>query len=239
MDCGGRPLCAKAAFGTRTASQAAGDEFMYKQARPHQKRRKRLGAEVREEGLVAARRLLLEGGPSAVTLANIGDEIGMSHANVLHHFGSAAALQSALMGSMINDLNAALDDVVTLLKTDAAAPRTVADRVFDAFDKGGAGPLAAWIILSGDLGQLEPVRDAVRALVDAIVGQSKDEAAPERVRTAVLLMAVTAFGDAVIGPSVRGMLDQKDDAMRDLIARILPLFLIPSGIPPASPPASA
>jgi AcrR family transcriptional regulator len=207
---------------------------MYKQARPHQKRRKRSGAEVREEGLAAARRLLLYGGPAAVTLANIGQEIGMSHANVLHHFGSAAGLQSALMGSMVSDLTTALDNVVTLLKTDAAAPRTVADRVFDAFDKGGAGQLAAWIILSGDVEHLEPVREAVRGLVEAIVGQSIDDAAPDRVRAAVLMMAVTAFGDALIGPHVRGMLDQPDDAMRDLIARILPLFLIPTGIPPAT-----
>src|SRR3546814_18951766 len=81
----------------------------------------------------------------------------------------------------------------------------------------------------------EPVRAAVRALVEAIVGQSTDEAAPDRVRAAVLMMAVTAFGDAVIGPHVRAMLDQPDDAMRDLIARILPLFLIPTGIPPAAP----
>ncbi|HEY0594323.1 TetR/AcrR family transcriptional regulator [Sphingopyxis sp.] len=207
---------------------------MYKQAPPRQKRRKRSGEEVREEGLAAARRLLLDGGPAAVTLANVGQEIGMSHANVLHHFGSAAGLQSALMGSMVNDLANAFDNVVDLLKTDAAAPRTIADRVFDAFDKGGAGQLAAWIVLSGDLEHLEPVRDAVRGLVDAIVGQSTDDAANERVRAAVLMLAIGAFGDAVIGPSLRNMLDQKDDAMRDLIARILPLFLIPSGIPPAA-----
>lgn len=208
---------------------------MNKQTPVRVKRRKRLGPEVREEGLAAARGLLLKGGPSAVTLANIGDEIGMSHANVLHHFGSAASLQSALMGSMINDLTVALNNVVELLKIDAAAPRAVADMVFDAFDKGGAGQLAAWIVLSGDVKQLEPIRDAVRALVEAIVGQSADDAAPERVRLAVLMMAVSAFGDAVIGPHVRDMLDQKDDAMRDLIARILPLFLLPAGIPPAIP----
>lgn len=208
---------------------------MYKQARPQQKRRKRAGAQVREEALIAARRLLLDGGPAAVTLANVGHEIGMSHANVLHHFGSAAGLQSALMGSMIRDLTNALDNVVELLKTDAAAPRTIADRVFDAFDQGGAGQLAAWIILSGDVEHLEPVRDAVHGLVEAIVGQSSDDGAPDRVRAAVLMMAVSAFGDALIGRHVRGMLGQSDDTMRDLIARMLPLFLIPTGIPPAGP----
>src|SRR3546814_2711787 len=124
------------------------------------------GAEVREEGRVAARGLLLDRGPAAVTLANVGQAIGMSHANVLHHFGSAAGLQSALMGSMVRDLTDALGNVVEMMKTDAAAPRAVADRVFDAFDKGGEGPLAAWIVLSGDVEQLAPVRAAVRALAD-------------------------------------------------------------------------
>lgn len=199
----------------------------YKQARPAQKRRKRLGAEVREEGLAAARKLLLAGGPAAVTLASVGAEIGMSHANVLHHFGSAAGLQSALMGSMINDLTGALDDVVTHLKTDAAAPRSIADRVFDAFDKGGAGALAAWIVLSGEVEHLEPVREAVRELVAAIAAQSDDPGTEERVRGAVLMMAVCAFGDAVIGPHVRDMLGEPDDSMRALVARMLPMFLVP------------
>ncbi|RSY87545.1 TetR/AcrR family transcriptional regulator [Sphingomonas koreensis] len=199
----------------------------YKQARPAQKRRKRLGSEVREEGLAAARKLLLAGGPAAVTLASVGAEIGMSHANVLHHFGSAAGLQSALMGSMINDLTGALDDVVTHLKTDAAAPRSIADRVFDAFDKGGAGALAAWIVLSGEVEHLEPVRQAVRELVAAIAAQSDDPGTEERVRGAVLMMAVCAFGDAVIGPHVRDMLGEPDDSMRALVARMLPMFLVP------------
>ncbi len=191
-----------------------------------------MGPQVREEALEAARELLLTSGPSAVTVANVGKAIGMSHANILHHFGSAARLQSSLMGSMIGDLKDALDNVVVLLNNDRAAPRIIVDRVFEAFDKGGAGPLAAWIILSGDVDQLEPVRDAVRGLVDAIVEQSKDEGADERVRAAVLMMAISAFGDATIGPHLRDMLGQSDDTMRDLMARILPLFILPDGIPP-------
>ena len=200
------------------------------------KRRKRHGNEVREDGLAAARTLLLDGGPAEVTLAKIGQAIGMSHANVLHHFGSAAQLQAALMGKMINDLTIALNDVVTLLKSDSNAHRKVVDLVFDAFDKGGAGPLAAWIILSGEVQHLEPIGEAVQNLVVAIGGKELDDAGQERVRSAVMMMAVAAFGDALIGHHARPMLDRADDAMRDVIARILPLFLQPEGIPPASPP---
>jgi hypothetical protein len=82
-------------------------------------------------------------------------------------------------------------------------------------------------MFSMPLTRAAPVREAVGALVTAIVGQSKDAAARERVRAAVLMVAVSAFGDAVIGPYLRDMLGQKDDAMRDLVTRFLPLFLSP------------
>ncbi len=157
------------------------------------KRRKRPGPEVREEALTVARRLLLERGPHAVTLANVGDELGMTHANILYHFGSAAGLQMALMESMIKDLTVALDHVVESVRTDARAPRTIVDRVFDAFAKGGAGPLAAWIILSGNVEHLEPVRDAVRSLVEVIVAQTTALSARQTQIQAVLNQQTAAI----------------------------------------------
>src|SRR3546814_1688037 len=96
------------------------------------------------------------------------------------------------------------------------------NRVFDTFDGGGAGPLAAWIVLSRDFGHLEPIRDAVQGLVVAFRDKFADADADERVRSAVMLVAICAFGDAVIGPYLRDMLGQDDDAMRTLAARVLP-----------------
>ena len=52
--------------------------------------------ESRAAAIAAARDLLLEAGPQAVTLKAVADRIGRTHANVLHHFGSAASLQSEL-----------------------------------------------------------------------------------------------------------------------------------------------
>lgn len=194
------------------------------------KRRKRNAAEAREEGLVAARELLLRGGPAAVTLANVGNRIGMSHTNLIHHFGSAGEMQSALMASMIRDLTDALDDAVAHLKTDAGAPSILVEKVFDAFDSGGAGQLAAWLMLSREFDHLEPIRQAVLDLVGAI--GEKLATGPEsdaKIRSIVLLIAVCAFGDAVIGPQLREMLGQKPDAGRDVLAQILPV-LIQSGL---------
>lgn len=193
---------------------------------PPAKRRKRSAEEARDEALAAARTLLLEGGPTAVTLAAVGKVVGMTHANVIHHFGSAAGLQSALMASMVRDLTVALDGAVAHVRSDAAAPRQLIDIVFDAFDSGGAGRLAAWIALSGDLTRLEPVRQAVEDLVQAIMekfGETGDESR-RRITSSVLLIATMAFGDATIGGPLRDMLGREDEAGRAVTAQLLPSF---------------
>lgn len=190
------------------------------------KRRKRSPEEAREEALAAARQLLLTGGPKAVTLANVGKAVGMTHANVIHHFGSASELQSALMGSMVADLAQAIDGAVAHVRSDEAAPRQLVDIVFDAFENGGAGMLAAWMALSQEISHLEPVSEAVKALVKAIQerAQAEGEAAHRRITSAVLLIALCAFGDSVIGDPLREMLGRDKDAARRVTARLLPVF---------------
>lgn len=163
-----------------------------------------------------------------MTLAAVASEIGVTHANLIHHFGSAAGLQSALMGSMVADLGQALDAAVARLRTDKGAPLDLINAVFDAFDSGGAGRLAAWIVLSGDLSHLEAVRTAVLGLVEAIRDTLGDEdgLARDRISSAVLFIALSAFGDALIGPPLRGMLDQDDTSARRVVAGLLPQFLV-------------
>lgn len=191
------------------------------------RRRRRSPDEARREAVEAARALLLSGGPNAVTLSAVAADIGVTHANLIHHFGSAAGLQSALMGSMVADLSQALDTAVARLRTDEGAPLELVNAVFDAFSEGGAGRLAAWIALSGDLSHLEPVRAAVRDLVDAIAEKMGDDGkARQRIGSAVLFIALSAFGEALIGPPLHDMLDQPDDAGRKVVASLLPSFLV-------------
>jgi AcrR family transcriptional regulator len=161
-----------------------------------------------------------------MTLSAVAADIGVSHANLIHHFGSAAELQSALMGSMVADLDKALTDAVARLRTDEGAPLELVNAVFDAFNQGGAGRLAAWIAMSGDLSHLEPVRAAVQDLVKAISEKMGDSGeARDRIGSAVLFIALSAFGEALIGPPLRHMLEQPDDTTRKVVASLLPRFL--------------
>lgn len=202
------------------------------ESQPRPRRRRRSPEEARREAVAEARSLLLSGGPDAVTLSAVANRIGVTHANLIHHFGSASGLQSALMGSMVQDLAEAIQEAVTRLRTDEGAPLEVVNAVFTAFAEGGAGRLAAWIALSGDLSHLEPVRVAVQDLVNAIEAKigNHDHLPREAIGSAVLFIALTAFGEALIGAPLRDMLDQDDDASRKTVASLLPAFLAKNSV---------
>ena len=193
---------------------------------PARHRRRRLPEEAKEEALASAKRLLLESGPDGVTLKAVADDLGMSHGNLIHHFGSAAGLQSALMGAMVRDLTKALEEAVVKVRTEDSGPRELVDTVFEAFDGGGAGHLAAWIGLSHDLAQLDAVRDAVAHLVDAITEKVTAEGAesPRHIPSALLFITLCAFGDSIIGQALCDMLGRDRESVRRMAARMLPTF---------------
>lgn len=186
-------------------------------------RRRRSADEVRAVALTEARDLLLSRGPDAVTLKAVADRLGMTHSNLLHHFGSAAELQSALMGRMVRDLNEALLSAVAQVAEDAEAPRALVDKVFDAFDTGGAGRLAAWMSLSNNVEHVGPIRDAVLDLVNGIEARFAGQASNARahVVTDVLLIALLGFGDAVVGQQLAAFLGLNRTATRELTAALL------------------
>lgn len=195
-----------------------------------ERRRRRPADETRYEALASARKILLKSGANAVTLKAVADDIGTTHTNLVHHFGSVGALQSELMSLMVRELAGALMDVVAHVRSDAAAPRTLVDMVFDAYDKGGAGALAAWIAFSGNLRYLRPVREAVGELVSVIeekFAHEGGEVVHRAVTSAILFVALMAFGDSVIGDPLRDMLGRDSKASRKVTAFLLPKFFTP------------
>lgn len=191
------------------------------------RRRRRSPDEARSEALECARRLLLDHGPDGVTLQAVARELGVTHGNLIHHFGSAAQLQSALMGAMVRDLTGALQAAVAHVRSTESAPRTLVDIMFDAFDQGGAGALAAWIALTNRYEHLEPIREAVEELAVAVDERiaAAGEDSLRRMPSVLLFVTLCAFGDALIGPPLRDMLGRDRDSVRRLAARLLPAML--------------
>ncbi len=194
---------------------------------PPARRQRRQADEVRTTALESARKLLLAQGPDAITLKAVADDLGMTHTNLIHHFGSAAGLQSALMREMVSTLTATLEAAVDRFRAGAGDVREFVDIVFDAFDKGGAGRLAAWLMVSGNAKLFAPVGEVVRAYIAHVEEGSQVDASQaadmhRRFTTSMLFLVVAAFGDAIIGDVLRKMVDREPGAVRDVVRELLP-----------------
>ena len=173
--------------------------------------------ESRAAAIEAARRLLIHSGPQAVTLKAVAAEVGKTHANLLHHFGSAAGLQAELARDIGERVTAAIGEAVERARQGVADPREVVDRTFDAFDKEGAGALAAWMILSGNRDALHPVLDAIHRLVDQLATGHEDRP----VGQTTLWLVLAALGDSLLGASMAQALGLSREAARELATRHL------------------
>jgi AcrR family transcriptional regulator len=152
----------------------------------------------RNAALEAARLLLIEQGPQAVTLKAVGARMGKSHANLLHHFGSAAGLQAELARHIAGRVTAGIAEAVQRARQGETDPREIVDRTFDAFGREGAGALAAWMILSGNRDALNPVLEAIHDLVH----QLSEGMGNRPVHDITLSLVLTALGDSLLGDAL-------------------------------------
>jgi AcrR family transcriptional regulator len=179
--------------------------------------RKRLPSEEsRRAALEAARALLLEAGPQAVTLKAVSGRIGRTHANLLHHFGSAAGLQKALAAYLAQAVCATIADAVRASRAGLGSPREVVDLTFDAFDREGAGALASWMLLSGNEDALDPILASIHDLVDEL-----HDGGSGSMRQLTLNLVLLALGDALLGQQLAKSLRLPRRTARDTAEAML------------------
>ncbi len=188
--------------------------------------RKRLTQEEsRTVALEAARALLIELGPQAITLKAVASRIGRTHANLLHHFGSAAGLQKALAEHLAVTICATIEDAVLASRTGEGSPREVVDLTFDAFDKEGGGALATWMLMNGNEDALDPILEVIHELVDDL--GDHDSGKMHDVTHALCMMAL---GDALMGAPLSQSLGLPRTSTRDIAEKMLVEGAIAAGI---------
>lgn len=178
-------------------------------------RRRRLSPEEsRSAAIDAARRLLIAHGPQAVTLKAVSAEVGRTHANLLHHFGSAADLQGALARSIADSVTASIANAVERARAGEADARDIVDMTFDVFGREGAGALAAWMILTGNRDALDPILDSIRGLVAQLsIGHEE-----HHVAESTLALVLSALGDSLLGTPISEALGLPRETARELAA---------------------
>lgn len=172
--------------------------------------------ESRTVAVEAARALLIEAGPQAVTLKAVSARIGRTHANLLHHFGSASGLQKALAEHLAQTICATIGEAVVASHSGVGSPRQVVDLTFDAFDREGGGALASWMLSSGNEDALDPIVDAIH---DLLVDTHEFDSG--NMRQVTLALVLMALGDALMGAALTSSLDLPRSQARDIAERLL------------------
>ena len=165
------------------------------------KRLRRTPEEARRLILDRAQELIARNGPEGLRLQEIAAAAGISHPLILHHFGSREGLVRALVQEAVAELRDKL--IATMGSADSSLEQEF-DQVFDAYRDGLAQRLAwlATIDPSGEtVGPARIMRDIADSLHARRTAAAPAGAAPDRADTEMLvhLIAVAAFGDAIVG----------------------------------------
>jgi AcrR family transcriptional regulator len=190
-----------------------------KSSTPIERRRK--PDAVREEALATGRRLLAQGGPGAITLKAIGAEMGMSHANLIHHFGSAEAFQDQLKCTLVQELTQTATALVHRYRAGQVRIADIVDIVFAAYSSGGIGTLVAWSAMTKSGREDQGLNQAILELVTVLEGVMAGPQASSRARAAVSLVTLLALGNSLIGNSLTKATGSDKGEMRDLTVWIL------------------
>jgi AcrR family transcriptional regulator len=168
------------------------------------RRRRLAAAAAREAILAAAESLLIDVGPESLRLIEIAARAGVTHPNVLYHFGSVAELERQLAQHVAVRLADRIARVFLLDEATAIPVERAVDAVFDVFDGGGFARLLAWLALSQKnptfelLGsRLELVRVAIAAH-PALDGEHNAERR-RRIVPAIELVILAALGYGLVG----------------------------------------
>lgn len=191
--------------------------------------KKRLSPEAsRNAAMEAARELLVEQGPQGVTLKAVAARVGRTHANLLHHFGSAAELQKALAEHMAVSICASVARAVLAQRDGSGSARDVVDLAFDAFGKQGGGQLVSWMRLIGNVDALDTIVRAIHAIVDEV-----HDAGEVCMRHVTQTLVLLALGDSMIGAPLSDSLEISRDSSRELAARLIETEAVRLGLVPA------
>ena len=137
------------------------------------------------------RRLGLDG----LNISGVAEAAGISHATVIHHFGSTGAMREALLRKMTADL---LSDVMEALQYQQS-PDKVLGRLFGTLSRDGHGKLLAWLALDSQLAGFDATTstgDLFKNIIDSIASEGGNRT---DAKYQVYLVAIAALGLGICG----------------------------------------
>ena len=174
------------------------------------KRIRRSPEEAREHILNAAESRLADLGLDGLTVSGVAGAAGISHANVIHHFGSTDGMRSALFGRMTKQL---LDDVSNALRAEVPTEE-IMKRLFSTLTRPGHGNLLAWRMLGNvELPDDGGAQDRFASILATVAEERPDEA-----RNLIMLIAAAAMGISICREPLQQMIGYSDEELEAFLA---------------------
>ena len=173
---------------------------------------RRTPEEARANILEAAEKRLREHGLDGLNVTAVAAEAGISHATLLHHFGSVDGMREALADQMFLSL---IKDIVDAVGA-RMPPDKITERLFKTLSQGGHATLLAWRKVDGsrerkDTAALETLFERLMASAT----ESLDPQAAADVRRWYYIMSCAAIGHGLSGnvlASVLGMSNSEKES---------------------------
>lgn len=215
------------------------------------KRVRRTSEEARRQILDAAEARLTNLGPEGLRLQDIGRDVGLSHSAILHHFDSRDGLVKALAQRATEQLKR--DVLAALVSAEGSGPdaTVIMRKVFEVLSEKGYARLAAWLTLEhGHENRRfseQMIGELIRVIHDMRVAHATENSLlvppEEDTASVVLLVATVAYGDGIMGQTLRLAAGREDtpearSRFRDWLGRLIEGHLDRYGKPEAPADAS-
>lgn len=179
-------------------------------------RRRRTAEESRAHILDVAASRLREFGLEGLNITGVSEEAGISHATLIHHFGSSAGMREALVNKMTSDL---IQDLVEAI--DARVPASQLTRnVFNKLAEGGHAKLVAWRAVEAsdtsahDMNEQGRDPAETQALFRNLLTHVQDPLnanSGEEARRNIYLVAIAGIGYGLAGKALARLLDMPEE----------------------------
>jgi AcrR family transcriptional regulator len=151
-----------------------------------------------------ARERLRQHGLDGLKIADVAQQAGMSHATLLHHFGSSDDMRRALVERMANELLTEFLGVLESHPPSSERRGEMLGRLFDTLANDRHAQLFAWLALEGgaNAAVFDPATQSLlETFLDRLVGQP-DLPALDRMnaRFGVTLAVTSAIGLGIARP---------------------------------------
>ena len=143
-------------------------------------------------------------GLQGLNIVGVAEDAGISHATLIHHFGSTGEMRSSLVDHMTERLGS---DVMQALDQEVP-PQQLFEDLFQTLSDGGHAKLLAWMAV--EEGRQSSQSAETQQIFDALIQLCTDRLElvdVEQVRNIVLMVAATAIGLSIAStlPSLIGM----------------------------------